>query len=221
MIGSVMFPSLSLINDELDKVKYLYLKINRFMASLIFPLMGILCINAPQVVSLLVGQQWLPIVPVVQILSGVAAIKSINLLNNSIFISQGRTDIDFYVNTLSGTFMVLCFFIGVQFGINQVAIAYLLGIIIILVPSWFVAGKLVKCNLNSILKNVLPQIIITAVLTFLGLIFNRYFNLELSNLILIILKSSVFTILWLALIALLNRTHFNELLNTRKEFLKK
>ena len=197
------------------------LKISRFMASLIFPLMGILCITAKQVVILLVGVQWMPIIPIIQVLCGVAAIKSINILNNNVLVSQGRTDLDFLLNVISGVFILLCFFIGVQFGIFQVAIAYLIGMLTVIFPAWYFTAKQIECTMQKVIFNILPQFTILVLLSITGVIINNTYFYNSNHIISLAINISVFIIIWIFSIKLFCKNHFTELIQTKNEFLKK
>lgn len=221
MLSTVMFPSFSYISDDKERVQSMYLKISRFMASLIFPLMGILCITAKQVVILLVGVQWMPIIPIIQVLCGVAAIKSINILNNNVLVSQGRTDLDFLLNVISGVFILLCFFIGVQFGIFQVAIAYLIGMLTVIFPAWYFTAKQIECTMQKVIFNILPQLTILVLLSITGVIINNTYFYNSNHIISLAINISVFIIIWIFSIKLFCKNHFTELIQTKNEFLKK
>src|SRR4029077_20617994 len=56
--GGVMFPSLSLIQSDVESVKRVYLRSNRLIAAVTFPAMaGLIALGEPLVLSLL-GEKW-------------------------------------------------------------------------------------------------------------------------------------------------------------------
>ena len=77
-IGDVMFPSLSIIKKDKEKVRYAYLKATSYIAVLTFPLMiGLLAI-APQFIRVIFGSQWERSIFLVQILAIIGLIQSIS-----------------------------------------------------------------------------------------------------------------------------------------------
>lgn len=210
VISSVMFPSLSMIQDDLDRVKKIYLKMSRVIAFFTFPIMGMLIVVAEPFVKLVLGEQWIGMVPVLQILSIVGAIQSVATLNGNIFMSQGKTALDFKVNIVSNFIIVLAFLIGVQYGIIEVAWTYLIAVFIIILPQWYIMGKLISCKLLEIIKNILPHIFIAVVLTVsssftLGLIADT------TNLIKLIVGVIEFGLGWLLFMWIFSKNNFNEI----------
>ena len=212
MITSVMFPSFALIKDDYAKVKRIFLKMSRVLASLILPMMGILFIGAKSIVLLLVGNKWIDIVPIIQVLTGVASIKALSILNSSILVSHGRTDLDFKINVVSGLLLLLCFFLGVQFGILQVAIAYLVGVVLISIPGWYIISKIISCSLKEFVANILPQILVTLFLVFTGALTFRFFFGNLPDAVKILLIVLQFGLGWIILFSIFFKSRLQELI---------
>ena len=210
VISSVMFPSLSIIQDDLARVKKIYLKVSRVIAFFTFPMMGILIVVAEPFVKLVLGEQWLGMVPVLQILSIVGALQSVATLNGNIYMSQGKTALDFKVNVVSNFIIVLAFFIGVQYGILEVAWAYLIAIIIILLPQWYIMGRLISCQLLEIIKNILPHTFIAVALT-IGSSLTQGAIADTTNLIKLIVGVVEFGTGWLLFMWAFNKNNFNEI----------
>jgi PST family polysaccharide transporter len=146
IISSVMFSSFSIIQEDKELIKLIYLKISRSIAFVTFPMMGILIVVAEPFVKVVLGNEWLPIVFILQILAIVGALQSLGTLVGNIFMSQGAMKVYFFLNLFSSIIIVTAFIIGVFFSIEWVAIAYLIAVCIIIIPQCHFAGNLIHCT---------------------------------------------------------------------------
>ncbi|MEF8814591.1 MAG: lipopolysaccharide biosynthesis protein, partial [Halovenus sp.] len=77
VIGSVAFPSLSQVQADSDKLRNGYLRTLRFSVFLAFPVAAGIAIVAPSFVRVFLGNDWVPIVPVLQVLAVWGAIRAL------------------------------------------------------------------------------------------------------------------------------------------------
>ena len=209
VISSVMLSSFSLIQDDKERIKTIYLKISRVIAFITFPMMGILFVVAKPLVSFAFGDRWMDIVFIFKILSLAGAIGSIVTLNGNIFISQGKTTLMFKLNIIGSFITVMAFIIGVQFGINAVAIAFLISVLIKLFPNLYFMGSIINLNIKEIFHNLRLHFIFTLMLTFLGVLSANYIK-NLSNFLQVLFLSLEFITGWLLLIKFLSPSIFYE-----------
>jgi len=196
MISSVLFPSMSAIKEDKPRIRLIYLKLLRIVTAIVFPLMGLVLLSAEEIVVLLVGNKWLPSVGLIQILSFVAAIKCIVVLNNSTLLAQGKSDWDFYLNIISGITLIICFSVGVQFGLIYLAWFYLFGVVLIAFSSWMLTGRLIQFRLMDIFESILFQILLSAGLA-LGLKFTlALFLIEWSHFSRMLVLSLIYCVTW-------------------------
>lgn len=154
VISRVMFPSLSAIQDQAAKVRSVYLKITAAIALLTFPLMlGLLATTRPFVLAVF-GEQWLPMVPILRVLSLVGLVQSIGTLNGNLFMSQGRTDLQFRLGIFIKSFRILAILIGLKWGVMGVTIAYGLSVWITAYPNFAYAIGLVDMQVTELLWNL-------------------------------------------------------------------
>lgn len=154
VISRVMFPSLSEIQDQPGKVKAVFLKVTRAIALITFPLMlGLLATTRPFVLAVF-GEQWLSMVPILRILSLVGLVQSIGTLNGNLFMSQGRTDLQFRLGFFVKSFRILAIVVGLQWGVIGVALAYGLSVWITAYPTFAYAGGLVDMTVREIVWNL-------------------------------------------------------------------
>lgn len=94
VIQRVMFPSFSRIQHDRAKTLEIYFEANKYLSLATVPLViGIVC-TAPELVSILLGPKWEPIVPIFQILGLYALSNSLGgALGGQILKAQGRAGI--------------------------------------------------------------------------------------------------------------------------------
>jgi PST family polysaccharide transporter len=117
-------------------------------------------------VQVMLGDEWLPVIPVFRILALVGLVQSVQSTVGHIFISKGRTDLMFYVGLAHAVLCVTGFLIGVQWGIVGVAWAYAvvyLGISMSL--SQLTAIRLIGLTGTAYVRAMAPQVAITAAMT--------------------------------------------------------
>lgn len=216
VISTVMMPSLSLIQDDKKRIKTIYLKISRVIAFVTFPMMGILFATAKPLVTFAFGENWMGIVFLLKVFSFIGALQSIITLSGNIFISQGKTKLQFQLKIFTSIVVITAFLISVQFGINAVAIAYLGSFLINLFPNLFFMGKLIDLNINDIFKNLKPHIVLTIVLTIFAMFLIKYLS-DSSDLIQIFFCSSLFSLGWVLYFKWFNKKIYNEILILLRE----
>lgn len=156
VISRVMFPSLSEIQDRPAKVKGVFLAVTRAIALVTFPLMlGLLVTTRPFVLSVF-GKQWLEMVPILQVLATVGLVQSIGTLNGNLFMSQGRTALQFRLGLIVKGIRIAAIVVGLRWGVMGVAIAYAISVWLTSLPTFYYACGLVDLSLGELTRNLLP-----------------------------------------------------------------
>lgn len=176
VISNVMFPSFSQIQEDREQIKTIYLKMVRVIAFVTFPMMGILFLVAEPLTLLVFGERWKELIPLIKILSIVGALQSIGTLNGNIFLSQGKTKLQFKINIITGALVATTFAIAVQYNIAIVAKAYLGVTLLIIVPVWYIMGKLIALKLGEIIQNITPHLFSVLLIVLLGIQFLQYIS---------------------------------------------
>lgn len=152
VIGRVMFPSLSAIQDDKNKVCDVYLKTTRYIAAITFPLMIGLLVVAPQFIRVIFGSQWERSIFLVQILALVGLIQSIIATVGWIYQSQGRTDIMFRWGLFTVIIVTISFVIGLCGDVEGVTIAYSVATFLLAYPNFAIPFKLINLKFSYFIK---------------------------------------------------------------------
>jgi PST family polysaccharide transporter len=153
VIKQILFPSFSLIQNDISLIRMYYLKTTGMILYIIPPIMILLSMNAEEIVMILFGKDWISMAPLVEVFSILGIVQSILTLNGTIYLSLGKAALAFKLGLLSTTVSIIAISIGVYLGdIYSVAIALGLAQIIITYPILNTALKLINLNLLSFLK---------------------------------------------------------------------
>lgn len=92
-IMKVAYPVMSEIQDEEERLQAAYMKFLRMTAFLLCPTVLCLIVLAKPFIVVLIGEKWLPVVPLFQILCVGAFFEPLNQLNINVLYVKGRTDL--------------------------------------------------------------------------------------------------------------------------------
>jgi len=153
ILTNVMFPALSSIQGEPDRVARVYLRTVRMIALVNFPFLLALLVVADSAVAVLFGDQWLSVGPVLKILCLLGVTRTVHSTLGWIFVSQGRTDLMFRWGAVSSTVTIVALLLGaLQGSIAAVAWAYVAVQLVLLYPSVAIAGSIVGMRVMDVAR---------------------------------------------------------------------
>ena len=215
-IDSVLLPALSQQQDSAEQVKTMTRRAIQISSYIMWPLMIGLFVCAGPLVSLLLGQDWLPCVPFVRIFSLYYALFPIHTANLNAIKAMGRSDIflrlEIVKRVLDLVFVVSTVFIGVQ------AMAYGLliqGVLCLFINS-YPNSKLCGYAFSQQLRDILPAFLLAAAMGLLVWLISLAGFGSLVTLILQVLTGAVF---YIAASVILKLDTFNYLLGIAKQML--
>jgi len=91
IMGRVMFPTFSRINDNLPLLKKAFFKTVKYVSSLTIPLNVIILLLASEYVRFILGERWMNAVPVLRVLCLYAMLRSLNSSAGELFKATGQT----------------------------------------------------------------------------------------------------------------------------------
>lgn len=215
-IDSVLLPALSQQQDSAEQVKTMTRRAIQISSYIMWPLMIGLFVCAEPLVSLLLGQDWLPCVPFVRIFSLYYALFPIHTANLNAIKAMGRSDIFLRVEivkrVLDLVFVVSTVFIGVR------AMAYGLliqGVLCLFINS-YPNSKLCGYAFSQQLRDIFPAFLLAAAMGLLVWLISLAGFGSLVTLILQVLTGAVF---YIAASVILKLDTFNYLLGIVKKML--
>lgn len=150
VIGRVMFPFYSRIQDDSSRFRRHYLNVAASVALVTFPIMmGLIALAEPFVLAIL-GPGWRPVIVLLQILAPIGLLQSIGSTVGGIYQAKGRTDWMLWWGVAAGTLVIVSFLIGLQWGITGVAAAYAVASTMLAYPSFAIPFRLISLRVRDL-----------------------------------------------------------------------
>lgn len=213
VVGRVMYPVLSSLQNDDEKFKSIYLKAIRSIAFISFPLMTAAFALAEPLILTIFGSKWQPVILLVMILAPVGLIQSIGTTVGTIYQVKGRTDWMFRWGGGSGIFVVIAFVVGLQWGIIGVATAYAIAVCVLLYPSFAIPFHLIELRFSAMLRALMPPLLASGSM-FVGMwILREVLLASLPNAAMLIASTTFGCLLYLLVSWLTNRDQIKDLWN--------
>jgi O-antigen/teichoic acid export membrane protein len=125
-ISQVAFPAYSKIQNDRASLSQAYLKVLRGVAFAAVFAALLLFAFAAEVVTLLFGEQWMPMVPVLEVLAIAGLARSIQSTAAPVFLAMGRPKIHSEINAVRAAVLFVCIYpFSREWGVLGVAYAVL------------------------------------------------------------------------------------------------
>ncbi|MBN2569927.1 MAG: MOP flippase family protein [Deltaproteobacteria bacterium] len=159
VITKVIFPVFSIIQNDNESFRKGYVRVINYIAFITFPMLIGLFIVAPEFIILLFGERWVASAFVLQILCMVGLFKSLGNPVGAVLLAKGRADIGFYWNVFIMIIVGVAVIIGVNWGINGVAIAILLLQIPLFLIIQPIVNRLIDLKMIQYLKPLFTPLV--------------------------------------------------------------
>jgi O-antigen/teichoic acid export membrane protein len=166
---TILFPSFSKIQEDLIKIKNVYLKTIQIIAIFVFPFILMLALYARPLVLVFLGEKWLPAAKILVILAASGALNSIENLSGAIFPAINVPEVSFKLGAMRAVFTGIAAFIGGLSGLTAAAVAILIAKILLFFISMFILKNYIKFTFYDIfnyLKGPLLGILVMGVVFF-------------------------------------------------------
>lgn len=154
IIASVMFPALSQVQDDLTKMRTAYLKMNRAVAMISFPVVMLLYVLTPEILDLIAGNKWSKAIPLVRILCFAGFMQSITTLASNVRLSLGQAGLHLKLGIFNSIGVAVAIVIGLQWGLNGVALSYTFYNMVFFFVSNSLSLRLIKVSIPNLLHNL-------------------------------------------------------------------
>lgn len=155
IIGSVMFPTFSKIQDDLERLKKGYLQSLKYFSIIIFPASLGLLVIAPEFIKVVLSPKWIPATIPMQILCIVGLFQSLSTLDRNFFVSKGKPEINTKLDTLFLIILVILLYPLVRLlGISGAGIAVLISALTVKIFQYLTIRRLINLKLRNILQMI-------------------------------------------------------------------
>lgn len=164
-----LFPALSLIQGDPEKLRGVFVKGLQAGAAIIFPLAILIAFILAPLLPRVLGSQWQGVVPLAQVLSLGGAVQALLRTGPPLFLAAGRPEWQFYMDlTAAAGVGLLLLPLSRAFGLEGLTWAYALGIMAGLPVWWRLIRRQCGLSARQLLVSLIPSLA-AAILMGLGL----------------------------------------------------
>jgi len=158
VINSVLFPSYSKIQDEKERLSRFYIKSLSMVALIMAPLsMGVLIIAA-ELIPILLGEKWVPMVPTLQIFAFMALVRPLAGSTAPLFQAVGHPDFNLRAGLVLLVVMAPLMFLLLNRGIAGVAVAVTVSYAVGFVYNIYQVHKVLPGTASKMVPAILPAL---------------------------------------------------------------
>ncbi|CAN7290257.1 MOP flippase family protein [Rhizobium sp. LjRoot254] len=216
IVGQVMFPVLSRLQDDIESFRDTYTYALRAIAFVLFPLMGAVFVLSEEIIVLMFGEAWVGAAPVLRILSLVGLMQSIVFPVGWIFTGLGKTKEQFQLSIFLAVVFVVAMAIGVNYGILGVASAYAAWAAISAVANLKIAMGYIELSLRKTLLLLLPSLVESGIVILLSEMLRQYLQSRFPPLALAVIVLSFGLVAYAGICLLTRNKIFFDMLRYRR-----
>ena len=154
VITRVTYPILAKIQDDKQRIAAVYKKMLRIMFFVVAPIMLLAAALAEPLFLLVLGKEWLPAVPLFQVLTLAFMFYPVHVLNLNIFKVFGRTDLFLKLELIKKVVIVINVLIAFQFGLMGLVWSSVFNSIFALLVNTYYSSEMLDYSTLDQLKDM-------------------------------------------------------------------
>ena len=218
VVHRVSYPALSKIQDEKERLKQAYRKVIKTTMLVTFPCMLGLAAVAKPMILVLIGEQWLPCVPYLQIICFSGMLYPLHALNLNMLQVKGRSDVYLILEIVKKTIAVGPILLGIFININWMLIGSVFTGFIAYYLNGHFSGREIGYPCREQVRDVIPSFLIAAVMA--AVVFAMSY-LQISAFVIFPLQLIVGFGLMIGMCEILKLSEYQELKNILMGYIKK
>ncbi|WP_295231668.1 lipopolysaccharide biosynthesis protein [uncultured Chryseobacterium sp.] len=163
IILKVSLPALTAIKHDVKRLKNAYKNIMQMSYLIASVGLGFAAVIADPLFNIVLGKQWLPAVPLFQILALSYIFYPIHSLNINILSVFGRSDLFLKLEVAKKIVIVLVVAVCFNFGVMGLVWSSVINSLLALIINTYYSGKFLDYNTIDQLKDLLPPSILVAI----------------------------------------------------------
>lgn len=164
IIQKVTFPVFSTIQDNDEKLIPGYTKAIRLLLAVVMPMMVMIFITTKPLISIVLGEKWLPVVPYLKVMVLYGWIYVLYTINNQIITVKGRSDYYLQIQVLDKVFIIVSILLTYRFGIMAMIYGHMAATLLSYLVESIYLRKVIDISLGYQFKNILPFLVASLVM---------------------------------------------------------
>ncbi|MBL8028976.1 MAG: lipopolysaccharide biosynthesis protein [Fibrobacteres bacterium] len=154
----VTLPILSTLQNDVQKLSHVYRQYLKLSAYVVFPLMvGLAAVSRPFIV-LSIGEKWIEVVPLLQILCFVMMWYPIHAINLNLLQIKGRSDLFLKLEIIKNVISITALLASLPFGIKVICITSIFVSLICLYINSYYTEKLIGIGFITQIFDLFPTL---------------------------------------------------------------
>ncbi len=160
----VLHPVLSKVQDDKERIRIFFIRFNKLMSIVAFPLTVVMYLLARDIILILFGNQWVDSIMLFKYLSIASGLLLFKTTTAPVFYSIGKTDVLFRLGIFEGTITILAIVIGLHWGVLGVAVGYMIANVITFIPLYAVLFKLLGGSFLDFVSSVKHSFLLSMIM---------------------------------------------------------
>jgi PST family polysaccharide transporter len=209
----IALPTFSRLQSDLEQFRQAFYTATQLTSLIAFPaFLGVLAL-APELVVMLFGEQWIPSIPVLQVLSLAGIFQSISFFKSSVFMAMGKPSWSLWLSLLTVVLNLIGFSIAVRWDIVAVAAAFVIrGYLVFPIGQWAVS-RLIHVPVLTYIKQFTAPLVSAIMMTgFVVFIKNWLLGITSAYILVVSISALLGALLYIGLIRFSSPALFDKLL---------
>ncbi len=182
IIGKVLLPTMSKLDGDEMRKEY-YLKIVMYSALINFPIYFFIIASAEEIVKLICGENWIPIIMPLKTLCILGILSFGTEMTQPVFYSKRKSGLLLKLNIVYALSTAIAVLLGKAYGLAGIALALTVNGVIILPVTIFIAHSLINVKWNEYFRRIYPFFMASIIMSLFLFLISLPLNQNIVNLI--------------------------------------
>lgn len=175
--GRVLFPAISLIQDDKERLFRSYSAIFKLLSFVMFPVSVIAIVSSHAFIDFFLTTKWLPAVPYMQLFLIEGFFFAIFMLNQNTFNAIGESALSLKIEIFKKALVFISLFLTFKYGIKALIIGQIVSSFVAFIFSMLYIQNKMHFKIEALLIELLKLILISAFIVFIDFQFiSKYIN---------------------------------------------
>jgi PST family polysaccharide transporter len=204
--NQVAIPAFSRLQQEPERLRQAFYTVTQLTSFISFPAFLGLAALAPELIRVLFGEQWLPSIPVMQILAFLGVFVSLYYFNASVMIAMGKPFWKVMLSFINGVANAVAFAIVVRWGIVAVAAACVIRFYLLAPFELWAVQKLIHIKYTTYFRQCIAPLIGSLVMVGTIMVIKQFLNGRTSLYVILVVCILMGTLVYTGIILLIAPT---------------
>lgn len=164
IVTKVTFPTMSLLQNNNEKVKNIYLKTINYISSINFPIYAFIILFGNEIIVIAFGPDWIQHAIILKILAFYFLIRSTGNPIGSLVLAKGKPKYEMYWNIGLMIYIPFIIYFAASISLLYVTWSWVFIFVSLMIPNWyFLVNKLCMANFVEYFKEILKPFLITLI----------------------------------------------------------